>query len=154
MVNDRMTRGIIAGAVGAVVQNVYIFAAQMTGFTRTNYEDYSEMLFFSKLQPGFFPTFFGLIGHLIWDVLLGIIFVYGIKYTSSRFYILKGIVYGAFIWWVVNVIYRLFRIPIFSNLPYREQGVYLIGALLFGLVLAYTLKVLDLQRVGAGNKGE
>lgn len=152
MVNDRMTRGIIAGAVGAVVQNVYIFAAQMTGFTQTNYEDYSEMLFFSKLLPGFFPTFFGLIGHFIWDIFLGVVFAYGIKYTSSRFYLLKGIVYGAFIWWVVNVICILFRIPVFSSLSYRELGAYLIGALLFGFVLAVTLKMLDARWEAASSK--
>ncbi len=147
LIDDRMTRGVIAGAVGAVVQNVYIFAAQIAGFTRTNYEDYSEIFFFSRLLPGLFPTFFGLVGHLIWDVFLGIIFVYGIKLTSSRFYVLKGVVYSAFIWWLVNVISLLFRIPVFDSLSYREQGAYFVGALLFGLVLAFTLKIL-------GSRGE
>jgi hypothetical protein len=143
MVNDRVTRGIIAGGVGFIVQNVYIFAAYMAGFTKIIYEDYTEMLFFSKLLPGIFPNFLGYVGHLVWDVLLGIIFAYGIKYTSSRFYLLKGIVYGIFIWWIVNVICTLFRLPVFSTLSSRELGVYLIGALLFGLVVAYTLKLLD-----------
>lgn len=49
MIDDRMTQGIIAGAVGAIVQDVYIFGAQVTGFTKVEYEDYAEMLIFTKL---------------------------------------------------------------------------------------------------------
>jgi len=152
LINDRLTRGIIAGAVGAVVQNIYIYAAQMMGFTTTNYGDYSEILFFSKLLPGFFPNFFGIIGHFVWDTFLGVVFAYGIKYTSSRFYVLKGLVYGAFIWWIVNVICKLFRIPVFSTLPYQELGVFLVGALLFGFIAAFTLRMLDSRWEGVRQK--
>ena len=143
MIDDRMTRGIITGAVAAVVQNVYIFGAHMAGFTKVDYEDYAEMVFFSKLLPGFFPSFLGLIGHLVWDIFLGIIFAYIIKYSSSRFYVLKGMVFGAFVWWLVKVSCTLFRLPGLSTPSYRQVGVFLIGALLFGVVTAYTLKLLD-----------
>lgn len=138
-----MTRGIIAGAVAAVAQNVYIFGARMAGFTKVEYEDYAEILFFSKFLPGFFPSFLGLIGHLVWNVFLGIIFAYIIKYSSSKFYVLKGIVFGAFVWWLVKVFCTLFRLPALSNPPYQQVGVFLIGSLLFGVVVAYTLKLLD-----------
>lgn len=143
MIDDRMTRGIIAGAVGAIVQDVYTFGARMAGFTKIEYEDFAEILFFSKPIPGFFPSFFGLLGHLVWDIFLGIMFAYLIKYTSSRFYVLKGLVYGSFIWWMIKVACTLFRIPVLASMPSRQVGVYLIGAMLFGLVVAYTLKLLD-----------
>lgn len=80
---------------------------------------------------------------MVWDIFLGIIFAYMIKYTSSHFYLLKGLVYGTFVWWMIKVACTLFRIPIITGMPTRHVGVYLIGALLFGFVVAYTLKLLD-----------
>jgi len=66
--------------------------------------------------------------------------------------VLKGLVYGAFIWWIVNVICKLFRIPVFSTLPYQELGVFLVGALLFGFIAAFTLRMLDSRWEGVRQK--
>lgn len=143
MINDRMTRGIIAGVVSAVVQDVYTFAARTVGFTKIDYEDFAEALIFSRLLPGFFPSFFGLIGHLAWNTFLGVVFVYLIKFTSSRYYVLKGLTVGVFTWWFVKVFFSIVRIPGIVSPSSKEVGVYLIGSLLFGLSVAYTLKLLD-----------
>lgn len=146
IIDDRFTRGIFAGTVGAVAQNLYIYLAHLLGFTSLHYEDYAEMLIFLKLQKGAFPTVMGLIGHFIWDIFLGIIFVYIIKSSSSRFYLVKGVVYGILIWFFVKVVMTLFRMPIFSSPSTRSTLIFLIGAVFYGLVIAYVLKLTDIKK--------
>lgn len=143
MINDQTTKGIIAGVIGAVVQNIYIYFTQLLGFTKLNYQDYSQVVIFLRIYKGMLPTFLGILGHFVWDILFGIIFAYLIKFTPRKLYIIKGVVYGVIIWYLIKLGATLFRLTVFMSPPPNSVFVFFIGSILYGAAIAYVLKVLD-----------
>ena len=147
MIKDRLVSGALAGSVGAVIQNTYAFIAKSLGFQGPVYIDYGEYLLFYKDQSGPLTSFFGFIGHFVWDIIIGIIFAYLILNTSSRYYLLKGILYGVIVWFLIKAGSTLFKIPeVITVLPHTV-AFFFFGSILFGISLAYTLKLLDNAKI-------
>lgn len=143
MIDDRVTRGIIAGAIGAVIQDIYSYTLIIFGLLDRAYLDYARAMIMYKDYKGILATLVGFLGHMMADILFAVIFVYIIKNPSSRFYLLKGAVFGGIIWYVLNGLGTLFRLPVFTVIPPGSALAMFIGAEIYGLVIAYTLKLMD-----------
>lgn len=94
LLNDRMTKGIIAGVIGAIVQNIYAYLAIILGLIKSGYIDVSRSTLFINNYRELYATVVGLVGHFAIDIIGGVIFAYLIKSTSSRYFVLKGISFG------------------------------------------------------------
>lgn len=143
MVDDVMTKGIIAGIAAAVVQNIFALITRAAGYSIMTYADYARAILFERQYSGTFAQFLGYIGHFAWDTLLGVIFVYLVKSTSDKFLVLKSIAYGVVIWYLVKGAPTFFRLPAFLNISPGSMFFYFIGSILFGLTISFTLKYLD-----------
>lgn len=144
MLNDRMTGGILAGMAGALVQNIYMYLAKSLGLTDIMYVDVARHFIFSQDYNGFLAVIVALLAHFTIDSLWGVLFAFLIKYTSSSFYLLKGVFFSTAIWFFI----RVFGTKIFGVVPGSPPLtalVFFIGASLFGLTIAFVLRVLDVQ---------
>lgn len=137
-----MICGAFIGSIGAVVQNLYGLSARLAGVKGPIYWDYGKVLIFSgKVLSGILPTVLGTIAHLVWDIILGIVFVYLIRDSFDRYLVLKGVVYGAIVWFIIKTIATLFRVPVIVDVSPYTVLFFFIGSLFFGLVIAYSLRV-------------
>ncbi len=143
MIKDRMLYGAIAGTAGAIVQNLYAFAATLFGYKGPQYISYGKIVLAIHDYQGLLSNLMGLLGHLVWDIMLGVIFAYIISYTSSRYYALKGLLYGAVVWYLIKASATMFKIPVIMGVHPETVAFFFIGALLFGIVISYSLKILD-----------
>ena len=103
------------------------------------YVDWTGITLFGHLPPyEIGEMIWAQMAHLFLTGILGIIFVYLIPYTTSRNILLKGWIYGVFLWFVINavdpVILELEGIP---ETPLRTSASNFIGSSIFGLALAW-----------------
>jgi len=143
MVKDRLIAGGLAGATGAIIQNIYGHTAKAIGITDRAFMDFAKVLLTFKPYQGVLAFIVGQISHYLVGVLLGIIFVYIIMLTSSRYLVWKGLGYGAILWVLLLGFGTIFRLPLFMNIPPGPALSVFVGALIYGLVTAYTLSLLE-----------
>lgn len=140
---DRFVAGGTAGAIAGLIQDVYGSSMKALGFTDRSFADFSEIILSSRVYTGLLGTIVGIVAHLAVGILLGIIFAYIIQLTSSRYIILKGFGYGLITWFLLSGFGTIYKLPLFSDIPPGPALTTLVGALLYGLTLAFTLKLLD-----------
>lgn len=147
MIDDAMTKGIIAGIAAAIVQNIYALITRAAGYNVMTYADYARATLFERQYSGSFAQFLGYIGHFTWDILLGVIFVYLVKSTSDKFLVVKGIAYGVVVWYMVKGAPTFFRLPAFLSISPESMFFFFIGSIMFGLTISFTLRYLDKPNV-------
>jgi uncharacterized membrane protein YagU involved in acid resistance len=113
---DRVTLGGIAGALGLLTRDVYSLFAKITGLAKFYVWNISADLFMKgKDTHTFFGHLVGFLADIAMGSILGIIFVYFLKFTSHKNTIIKGWGVGLAAWLL------LFGIMV-HNLPSVEAA--------------------------------
>lgn len=137
---DRLTRGFYAGLGAGVLQDGWSFLSYALGLTTLRMADWSAIVIFGRGGPfSMGELFFSFIGHLIWCGFLGIVFVYLIPYVTHQHLTLKGLLFGWLVWFFIYGITLLFKVEPTLNLPLKTPVSDLIGASIYGLVLAWVV---------------
>lgn len=140
---DRLIAGAFAGVIAGVVQAVYGNGVKALHLTDRAFIDFSKAIFMYNNYPGLLGNIMGIIIHLGFGAVWGIGFAYLIKFTSSKYYYIKGFGYGVFLWLLLGIMGTTFKIPLFKGIPPYAVLSTLIGGLIFGFVNAYVLKLLE-----------
>lgn len=152
MINDRFTKGVIAGTAGAILQNIYAYFAKLLGFTNTDYIDVARAVLLDGNYQGFYATLVSFLGQLIIDSFWGFIFVFLIIKIREENFIFKGIVFGLGIWFFVRVVItKIFKLSVLSNNTPEIALFFFIGAALYGLTLTLSLKLLNTKTITTKN---
>lgn len=138
---DRLTPGAVAGLTGGLIQIIY--GSVIKGFNISPYvfTDFGRILILGKHYEGVLAFIVGVVCHLILAIMFGVILSYVIKYTTKRFYMLKGLGVGLVAFTFAGGSGTFFKMPVFSSLPPISAIVILIGSAIFGLTAALTLKL-------------
>ncbi len=139
---DKYIAGAIAGIIGALIQDVYAYLVKLLGFSDRGFIDFARAVIFSTVNDGTMEMIVASIAHIIWDLLLGILFVYIIERMSKSFYYCKALIYGSFLWFMIQVLGTLFRLPMFFHIPARAALLTLTGAICYSLGIALFVRVL------------
>lgn len=140
---DRLVGGVIAGAIGSIFQNIYGVIVKALGLTDRAFIDFAAVLATNKIHQGFLGYLVTSLFHLVFCALLGIIFVYLIKVTSSKYYWVKAIGYGLSLWFIILSAGTIFELPLFKDIPLSATISTLIGSLLYTIVLGWVLQYLE-----------
>ena len=97
--NDRVLLGWIAGLLGLITRDVYSFLAKIVGLAKFYVWDISTDLFINgKEVHTILGNVIGITADLIFGGILGILFAYFLKMTSSKYLILKSLGFGVVAW--------------------------------------------------------
>ncbi len=143
MKSDRLIAGAIAGVSASVVQNIYGQVVKGLGITDRAFLDFAEVALLSRTYSGFFGIVAGIISHLAFGMMFGVLFVYLLQITSSNYLYLKGLGFGIGIWFFSLAIGTMFNFPMFTETPPVAALVMFVGALLWGAITAFTTKILE-----------
>lgn len=146
MVGDRAVYGSMAGAVGAFVQLIYGLVGRIIGYSGPDFVDFGKIILFYGRRVGLQGWFMGLLALIVWDIFLGVLFTLLIPETTRRFLWFKGALYGALIWFFVQVVGILFGVPAIIAFIPQTLFFYLMGALIYGIVIASMLHILGYVR--------
>jgi len=142
---DRTFRGFIAGiSAGLIVSIIHLPAYYWFHIIKIRFLDWAAILFMRGLPQNTAETIFAWVQQLIWDGIMGIIFALILPQISSKYYSIKGAIYGVFLSFIFCSIAIMFR------LPYLAEKVPLVTVLfnelcviLWGIILAVILKKLE-----------
>lgn len=144
MYNDPFAKGAIGGLSGAIIQNIYAYIGRLLGFTNVDYLNVSQAVLLDCNSQGFFAILVNFLGHLIIDSFWGIVFAFLIIKITKAHLIIKGILFGLAIWFLVRVIItKVFHLPVLSDNTPEIAFFFFVGAALYGLTLSLVLKSLD-----------
>jgi len=86
MIKDKLVTGAVIGTATFISQNLYALGAKAFNIPTLTYVDYGRILLLSKVMKGTIAVIIGLIGHLIWEIILGVIFVYIKQFKFALLY--------------------------------------------------------------------
>lgn len=141
---DRFSRGLIAGMAGGVLMNIWnLISYYFLNMADRRYLDWASVLIFGHLPTTFTETVYAQITQLIWAGFLGTIFAYVIPGVTSRTPLLKGTIWGFITGFILYAIAIIVRMPYFTRISTGTSISQFIGGIIWGLTMAYTLKLLD-----------
>lgn len=149
VVRDRLTRGFAAGLLGGIAMNITnLTSFYILNWTDVRFLDWAAVLLYGHRPANFLETAFALGGQLFFAGLVGIIFAHLLPKVTSGHYLLKGWIYGLFIWFSTFSLAIMFRLPTLATIGFDTASSTLIGASVYGLVLAEAMRRLDQKLKG------
>ncbi|HWI54065.1 MAG TPA: hypothetical protein VNT57_00090 [Desulfobacteria bacterium] len=141
--NDRFTIGFLAGMLAGIPTQFFNWGAYYLHMTTLRWVDIMGILIFGKTPTALGETLLGIVWVYFYLGVLGIFFTFIILKITSRNYILKAVVFSVFISLAVHSAVHLFKVPELVNIPLKTSIINLLGALVWGLSLGYTLSWLN-----------
>src|SRR5690554_6629444 len=105
MLQDRLTRGFLAGLAGGIVMNLYSVIVYSLHWTDMPFWQWAVIIILGKENISTTATLvIGVFGHIFFTALLGVVFSFFIRYFSSRLIILKGWLYAISAWFAIYAV--------------------------------------------------
>ena len=142
-INDRFTRGMVAGFLAWIPTLVINSAARFLNISTLMYLDFAAVMVYGHRPTNTFETYFALAVTLMFMSVLGGVFAYLLKWIGPQSYIMKGWVFGAGVWFSVYAITLLYKAPQLTTVPFKTAIANFAGASIYGIVLAYILIYLN-----------
>lgn len=146
---DKIITGAVGGGAGGILQEALHLVLNIWWLKTTNMLLASiagaMMLGHRALSWGEF--FVGFIGHLIFSGIFGFLLAYILEYTEYRYYIFKGALFGAALWFVDFTAGTQLHIDGVHLMPWTAKLAFLPPHILYGLTSAYLIQYLD-ERMG------
>lgn len=103
--NDRVLIGGIAGALAFMTRDIWSFFAKQIGLAKFYVWQITASVFMDKKEAGtFFGNVVGILGDIAFGSAVGIVFVYFVKVTNTKNFIIKGWGFGLATWLLVYAI--------------------------------------------------
>jgi len=143
---DRFTRGFMAGVIAGLISAVWNLGSYYFNMSTLRFLDFAAILTYGRRTRNAWEAIFSWAATVFFYGLLGIIFVYLITLVTSENLFFKGSIYGITSWFTIYAITYLFKVPELSQISFLTTLSNFIGSVIYGVVLGYAVKILDLYR--------
>ncbi len=141
---DRLYRGFVAGVVGGIAATTLSQLAYFWGLTTLRLMDWAALLIFAHTPPfSMGEQMFSVFIHVAWCGAVGSVFAYFLLRVTSRKIIFKGWMIGTTPYFLIYLLTSLFQTPGTVPTPLATALSNYVTATVFGIVMGYSLKVLD-----------
>lgn len=142
--NDRATRGMIAGFAAGVITKIYDLTAFYLAISTLRWMDFAGLMMYGKIPVHLSQQIFASMGTLFFHSLLGILFVILIPgQLTSKNLLLKGWFYGVTLWFIIFAVFHLFKVQELNVVPLKTTISSFVGSSIWGLTLAMIVRWLD-----------
>ena len=142
---DRTIRGLLAGVNAGIVKDSWnLIDYYFLHITEIRFLDWAAILATWSRPRNSLSTVFFLMLQILWDGFLGIIFAHLLISITTRYLILKSILFSLMLWFVFKIIVNLYRVPLLSGIqPQPEAISNVMAVILWGVIMGLVLKKLD-----------
>jgi uncharacterized membrane protein len=145
---DRFTRGFIAGVIGGVAMNLWnLVVLFLINWDVITYIEWAGIMIFGSLPRSHAEGLIALLMQISFVGVLGISFAFLIPHVTSQAYLFKGVVYGVAVGFFIYAIPTLFQVPVLKETSLATVISDIVGASVWGLVMAKTLHWLDKRKI-------
>lgn len=139
LIRDKLIFGALAGVVADLALNIPEFILWRLKLLPHPLFHYAGSLFMSvdMLHNAYLGEWMGFLASKVYGAFLGVVFIYLLVFTGRRYFITKGVIYGAFIWLVSYcglAALPVVKLSVHPRTP-LEVFIFFFLHLLFGLVL-------------------
>lgn len=140
---DRFTNGFISGIIAGLVPWAFNWGTRALELNTVVWADFMGVFILGKRPDAVVELAF-LVGVQFGFLgILGGVFALILPHLSSRRHLFKGAVFGVAVWFILFSLPVLFRIGQLEAVPLKTAVSNLIGAILWGIALAFILKWID-----------
>ena len=144
ILDDRFTRGLLAGVLGGIPALVWgLLSKYVLRFTDMLFLEFAAILVYGKPAVTLADRVFAQVVVFAFYGICGILFVFLVPYITSKNLVLKGFIWGAFIWFFSYMVTFLFKVPGLLNMNLSTSVSQLIGGVVWGVFLAIVLQYFD-----------
>ena len=137
--NDRFTRGFVAGLLAGIPTMLLNYIADLLHWTTLRWTDFVAILIFGHRYRNLSESIFSTIALLFFVGALGVIFTLVIPVITSRNLWFKAWSFSEAIWFLAFTITYLFKIPELKIIPLKTALVNFLSASVWGLLLGSLL---------------
>jgi len=137
---DRVLAGFISGILAAVGADILNWVFYYLNFADRQFLDWAAVIFLGHLATNVLEVVIMQIAQIVWDGLMGIIFIMIIPTIKSHGIVLKGIIYAISLLFIFRATSVLFDLPYLKSLT---MGTFLSNALcsiVWGVLIALIIK--------------
>lgn len=138
-INDRFTRGLIAGIVAGIMQDALDYAAYLLELNQLRYLDWVGVMMFGRTPVTLLETLLALGGELFFSGVLGVLFAYLVPQIGSKNILIKSWMYGVGTWFSIYGIMTLFKVRGLAAVDAITASTDVITSSVYGLILGYML---------------
>lgn len=141
---DRFFRGFIAGIIGGIFMNIWsVLAYYVIKISEIRFLDWASVFLYGHMPLSIPEALYALIIQIGFAGGLGVLMAYFIQGVGSQGYLLKGIVFGFGIFFLIYSIPTLFNTPGLVIIPFFSALSNNIGGIIWGFTTAYCLGYFD-----------
>jgi len=145
--DDRFSRGFLGGLIGAIPMNIISWGFYSVNYSKLTFNDWAAVMVYGKTAHNLEEIIVAQIAQFLFCGLVGGIFTLIIPFLSSKSLYLKGTVYGASIWFILNGMVLLFKVKKFIPISAPTAIVQSVGSAVWGIFLVLTLIYLERHKV-------
>ena len=142
MGKDFVSVGALVGIIGAITQDVYGEIVKHLGITDRAFLDFAKVILYYKPQGGTLGFVAGIISHLTFGAILGVLFTYSVRKASNTNPYILGAVLGAAVWFCSLGMGTLYNIPLFKNIPPVPALSIFAGSQVWGFITAFSYRII------------
>jgi uncharacterized membrane protein YagU involved in acid resistance len=142
--DDKLWIGLIAGIVATIWNELATLATLPLHF-KHNYWDYGSSLVFRHKPKNWKEFAIAILVQIFFSVQLSIIYAYYENKFPTKHYLIKGVIFGGTIWFLIQGILFLFDIKDPTHKPPEAISEFLI-AIIFGVITAWMVNKKKLKR--------
>lgn len=142
---DRVLAGFISGILAAVGADIINWILYYLNYADRKFLDWAAVIFLGHLTTNGLEMVVMQITQIVWDGLMGIMFIMIIPTIKSYGIVLKGIIYAIFLLFLFRATSVLFDLPYLKSL---SMGTFLSNALcsfVWGVLVALIIKRLSVR---------
>ncbi|HHT63949.1 MAG TPA: hypothetical protein GXZ75_09755 [Clostridia bacterium] len=137
---DRVLVGFISGILAAIGADIVNWLLYYLNYADRKFLDWAAVIFFGHLPTNVLEVVVMQIAQIVWDGLMGIVFILILPTIKSHGIVLKGIIYAISLMFLFRATTVLFDVPYLKSL---SIGTFLSNALcsiVWGVLIALIIK--------------
>ncbi len=149
MIRDKVVLGGFVGVLSMLAKDVFEFPLWRLKMVKHPLAHYAASLFMDpkSVHNSFIGQIISLFADLAYGLFWGIVFVYLIYLTGKGHFLLKGLMFGAFLWFFSFGVLRSLAMVTLRETVAANSLYYLLIHLIFGLALGFTMKILNQRKL-------
>lgn len=136
VLNDRFTKGFLAGLIGGAVTTILGYLFFLIKFGTLRFADFAAIMVYGREAEGILEVLFAILIQWGFSAAAGAFFVYLLKIIRTENLIFKGWIFGVGIWFFVYIVTELFKIPELDTISLSSSVANFLASSFYGIVMA------------------
>lgn len=136
---DRTLNGFISGLIGSLPMNIINLILYHFKFTQIRFLDWASIILTGDIPRNTFDLIYSIIIQIFWSGSLGIFVAFLVLLTTSKWYLIKGIIYSFFIGFTLRAVVVIFQIQGLDKVSTQTSLFNFMSVSIWGLTTMYML---------------